>query len=139
MKNDLSVTESEWVVLEAIWDRHPITSREIVELLKKSHGWKLGTVNTFLHRLNKKGAVNVEKQGNANVYSPKVSREECVRQHGESFLKRVFRGAPTQALCHFLEESEFSEDDLDHIEKLIQQKRQNKPARKKGKTRGDCS
>jgi len=118
------VSPAEWEVLNVLWDHSPATVQEICERLPDSHDWHPKTVGTFLTRLVEKGVLDVRREGKVNFYTPCRSREECVRDESESFLKRVFRGASAPLLAHFVEEAELSPQEILELEQLLKQKKQ---------------
>src|SRR5215212_7898859 len=96
-----SISEAEWEVMGVVWGRHPIAAGDVVEELAGKKKWSPKTVKTLLNRLVKKGALGFEVEGKRYLYEPKVSREECVRREGKSFVKRVFAGKAGDMLCQF--------------------------------------
>jgi BlaI family penicillinase repressor len=116
------ISPAEWEVLNVVWDRASATAPEVYESLSSETGWHQKTVNTFLTRLAEKGILTIRREGKANVYTPKLSREQCVRRESESFLQRVFRGASGPLLAHFCEEADLSDDEIAQLRKLLQQR-----------------
>src|SRR5271163_2088952 len=94
------ISESEWEVLSTLWKKAPLTANQVFDRLANKD-WKLSTVRTFLARLEKKGVVESSENREAKTYSPRLSREECVREASQSFLDRVFEGATASLLVHF--------------------------------------
>jgi BlaI family penicillinase repressor len=72
---DISNTEFE--VLEALWQKHPATANDIIDRLNLFEGTKKGqsknwhdkTVKTLLNRLVKKEAISFEKQQRHYIYT----------------------------------------------------------------------
>jgi BlaI family penicillinase repressor len=116
------ISPAEWEVLNILWDRGSATAPEVYESLALQTGWHQKTVNTFLTRLASKGILSVRKEGKANRYVPKFSREQCVRRESESFLQRVFRGASAPLLAHFCEQAELSDEEIAQLQKILQQR-----------------
>ncbi len=71
--NPPSISNSEWQVMQVIWESHPLTANQIVELLEDRVEWHPRTVKTLLNRLVQKGALNFKRDGKRYLYSPKVS------------------------------------------------------------------
>jgi BlaI family penicillinase repressor len=115
------VSDAEWEVMKTLWDHGPLTSGQIVERLGDERAWKPRTIKTLLARLVKKGAVAGKTVEKRIVYQPKVRREALVRRESRSFLARVFDGAVTPALVHFLKEAELSSDQVQELKKLLEQ------------------
>ena len=123
------ISPAEWEVLNIVWDRAPITSPEVYQALADDREWHPKTVNTFLARLAEQGVLGVEREGKTNVYTPLLTREQCVQRESENFLQRVFRGALTPMMAHFVEHSDLSNNDIAELQKLLKQ-RAKKGARK---------
>ncbi len=97
------ISDAEWQVMEALWERSPATAAQVVEALAASTDWNPRTIKTMLNRLIKKRAIEFEAQGKSYLYRPAVSRDAAVRAQSRSFLKRVFGGDVAPMLAHFVE------------------------------------
>ena len=90
-------------VMVALWDcGRAATRREIAAKLPPECRWADTTLLNFLLRLEKKSFVRPEKQGNRNLYTPLVSREEYLAQQSRRFLEKLCGGslpAFAAALC----------------------------------------
>lgn len=117
------ISASEWEVMNVLWARQPLTAPEVMAALPPETKWAQKTVNTFLARLVEKGAVTATRQGKANLYSPALTREECVASEGESFLERVFRGAAGSLVLHFCEHAELSASEIRELEAVLKAKK----------------
>ncbi len=70
-----TLSRSEEQVMAALWDcGKPAVRRQIAEKLPKDCAWAESTLLNFLLRLEAKGFVRTEKQGNRNLYTPLVRR-----------------------------------------------------------------
>ena len=119
------ISESEWEVLSTLWKKAPLTANQVFDRLANKD-WKLSTVRTFLARLEKKGVVESFENPEAKTYSPRLSREECVREASQSFLDRVFEGATASLLVHFAKSKRLSDRDLADLEAILAEKRKKK-------------
>ncbi|QDU69798.1 BlaI/MecI/CopY family transcriptional regulator [Engelhardtia mirabilis] len=113
------ITEAEWRVMEALWDRSPRTAADLAADLCPASGWSERTVKTLVGRLVKKGAVSFEALGKRYLYAPRISRGECVMAEGKSFVERVFGGSTKPLLAHFAREGELSADDIRELRELL--------------------
>lgn len=117
------ISSAEWEVMNVVWERGSVTAVEVFAALPEENEWKQKTVNTFLARLVEKGVLRVTKDGNVNVYAPKLRRDQCVARESESFLQRVFQGAAGPLLVHFCENADLSEADIRELEKVLKRKK----------------
>jgi len=119
-----SISEAEWRVIQVIWSQHPITANEVVRRLARRHDWSPRTIKTMLNRLVRKGALTYEAEGKRYIYSPAVSRDECIRAESQSFLHRVFEGAAGPMLVHFVKNARLSDEDVATLRKILDGKRE---------------
>ena len=92
MGNVPKISEAEWEVMMVLWTRSPQTAAEVIEGLAGRKDWNPRTIKTLLNRLVKKSALGFSTEGKRYLYRPMVTRAQCVRAEGRSFLKRVFGG-----------------------------------------------
>jgi len=115
------ISQAEWEVMKTLWDHGPLTSGQIVQRLEGGQDWRPRTIKTLLARLVQKGAVAAKQVQKRTLYSPKVGRDALVRRESRSFLARVFDGAVTPALLHFLKEAELSGEQIDELKKILEE------------------
>ena len=51
---NVTITDSEWMVMRAIWTMGHATSRELIDAMNELEGWSASTTKTLLHRLIQK-------------------------------------------------------------------------------------
>ena len=122
MKKLPKISESEWLVMQVLWSKSPLTANDIVKQLTGKTRWKPRTIKTLINRLAKKKAVKFEKEGRRYRYYPAVSESKCVRTETRSFLRRVYRGATRPMLAAFLEDAELSPDEIEELKKILEKK-----------------
>ena len=76
MKIDLS--NSEWKLMNRLWQTAPMTITELTAALREETGWSKNTVITMLSRLEGKEAVRHEEGRRAKLYFPAVVREDAI-------------------------------------------------------------
>jgi BlaI family transcriptional regulator, penicillinase repressor len=116
------ISESEWVIMEALWESAPQTASEVTKVLRESTNWAENTVRTLLTRLVDKGALKTaENASGTRTYLPAVKRETCVRAESQSFLDRIFGGAAKPLLIHFAQNSKLTPEEVRELKKLLDQ------------------
>lgn len=120
MGTHISISESEWSVMETIWNEPPRTLQDVLGSLKHT-GWSTTTIQTYLARLVKKGALTTQRQGKGYLYYPAVSEDDCRLAESRNFLNRVYNGSLSQMVKGFVKSGSLSEDELSELKKLIAQ------------------
>ena len=119
MKNSFSISEAEYQVMKLIWDRAPVSTKEVTEILADESSWKPKTIQTLLSRLVKKGAIGYKKEGRVFVYTPLIKEEDYVEQESSSFLNKFYDGALNSMVVNFLEQDKLTENDIDELKKIL--------------------
>ncbi len=117
------IAESEWRVMQILWENGPQTANDVVEALSGKVKWKSRTIKTLISRLVKKGAVKVTEEGYRYRYSAAVDESACIRSETKSFVRRVYQGAMKPALAAFLEDADLSIEEINDLQKILHQKR----------------
>lgn len=122
MKRAIRITEAEWEVMDVAWERAPVAASTIAGVLDRKRRWTLATVRTLLRRLVNKGALERTVEGKRYLYTPRISREACVRRESDSFLDRIVGRAPAATLLHLVERAELSREDIQDLRKILREK-----------------
>ena len=106
--------------MRTIWGQHPATASEVIaRLIAIDSSWHPKTVRTLLARLVQKKALSYEANGRKYVYSPLVTEEQCVSSASATFLDKVFGGALTPMLAHFVAKRRLSAEELANLRRLL--------------------
>ena len=117
----MSISDSEAVVMEILWQRHPLGADEVVALLAERSDWAEATVKPLLNRLLNKGAIRAERDGRRYLYSPVLEREAWVARQSEGFVERLFGGRVAPLVAHFSERGKLSQADIDELRRLVEE------------------
>lgn len=121
-KNIPSISESEWEIMNVLWDKAPQTANGIILSLQESTDWKPKTIRTLLDRLVQKDVVGVNKDQRVYTFYPLYSQEECQRAETESFIKRIYGGTMKSMLVQFIHEDTLSDDDINELRTILNKK-----------------
>ncbi len=114
----ISISESEWTVMKIIWSEPPKTLQDILGSLKHT-GWSTTTIQTYLARLVKKGALATERQGKRYLYYPAVSEKDCQLAESRTFLNRIYDGSLSQMVKGFVKSGSLSQEEWEELKNLI--------------------
>lgn len=116
---DLSLTNSEWYVLDCLWERSPQTVMELVAALGERLGWAKSTTITTLRRMEAKGLVLCTVEGRTKHYAPAVQRDQAVRGETRSFLDKVYRGSVGLMVSALAEDRALSRAEIDELYEIL--------------------
>jgi predicted transcriptional regulator len=110
-RQQLRLGDLEGAVLEALWERGPLTTPAVYEAVGRPRELAYTTILTVLQRLTKKGLVTRKEDGKAHTYSPAWERDEYNRRRAHALAAEVVPlGAAGMAA--FLAEAERLDPDV---------------------------
>lgn len=129
-KENLELFESEWTILQKVWELEPCTAPTVQETLKGEKGWAYTTVKTMMDRMVKKGLLKTKKIRNLYLYSSAVTRSQARKSEIARTLQRAFDGTFTPMMQFLIENDQLSEEEYIDLEKLIRKRKRQKTGSK---------
>ena len=104
---------------DIIWNNEPLKPGELVKLAEEELNWKRTTTFTVLKRLCEKGIF----QNKDRIITSLIAREEFYALQSERFVNDTFEGSLPAFIAAFAKKQEFSDNDLDELQKMIDRAR----------------
>jgi len=124
MNNEsIILQQSEWYIMEKLWEESPRTIVQMYHALKVDPGWSKSTVNTMLGRMVDKGIIYYEEGSKARQYYPKVRREDAALAETESLLQRVYQGSVSMMMSTLVKKKSLSEQEIEELYEILQKAR----------------
>lgn len=134
MNDDIKVTELELRILQCIWQGHnSATVNEILENWPEIEAPGYTTILKTLQKMEAKNLVDHKRQGKQYAYFSLVNREQVTEGRLTTIIKRLFSGNKLSFAEYFLQENEFSQNELEELKALIAEKENSGQADKKDK------
>ena len=89
-------TESELELLGILWDRGPVTVRELFEAVNLGRPVVYTGVLKLLQIMTEKGLVERDERGRAHVYRAAVSQADTERRFLQELSEKFFAGSAAQ-------------------------------------------
>lgn len=118
-----SISEAEWEVMNALWEKAPQTANEVILSLQERTDWKPKTVRTLLDRLVQKKVVGVNQDQRVYTFFPLYTQDECQHAEAQSFLKRIYGGTLKSMLVQFIQEDSLTEEDIKELRSILNKKK----------------
>lgn len=116
----IALSDSEWKLMNQIWETPSMTIMELTAVLKAETGWSKNTVITMLSRLEGKGAVHYVVDGRAKRFLPSVDRENAALAETESFLDKVYGGSLGLMMNALVDSHSLSESDIAELSAILE-------------------
>jgi predicted transcriptional regulator len=125
MKVD-SLSKAEMEVMAVLWRIGRGSVADIRRDLGSEKIWAYTTVATYLSRMVEKGAVVARKDGRSYTYEPAEQRSDFRRSRVRNLARQLFDGRPSSMVSYFIETGSFTEQELDDLRQLIDDKARRK-------------
>ena len=102
---------------DIIWENHPLTTKQLVQLCEKELNWKRTTTYTVLKKLCDRGIFKTE---NSEV-TVLISKEEFYAIQSEKFVEETFQGSLPAFIAAFSKRKSLSSKEIQEIRKMIDQ------------------
>jgi BlaI family penicillinase repressor len=83
------LTPAEWVVMNALWEKSPMTLSETIAQIGDRATWNYKTFSAYMAILEKKGFLSALKRGRDKFYYPIVTKVECIERESRSVLDKI--------------------------------------------------
>jgi BlaI family penicillinase repressor len=119
--NQIKPTESEVEILRVLWDKGTATVREVHEVLSLHKDSGYTTTLKLMQIMFEKGLVTRDDSSKTHIYKPNVSKENTQQQFVGKMINSLFSGSSTQLVMQALGNNKTSKEELDEIQKLLNQ------------------
>ena len=115
-------TESELELLGILWERGPVTVRELFEAVNVGRPVVYTGVLKLLQIMAEKGLVERDERERAHVYRAAVSQADTERRFLRELSERFFSGSAAQLALRALQIEKANDEELEAIRQLIGKK-----------------
>ena len=113
-------TPAELEVLKILWDRGPLTVREVWEVMQSMKLRRAYTsVLSLLNVMAEKGLLKRRAEGRAFRFEPHVSREKTVGKMLSDLWQRAYSGSTSALVAHLLDQTRPSDAELHAIRETL--------------------
>lgn len=119
MKSPLN--PNEWIVMNALWQRSPLTLSEAIAAIGDKASWNYKTYQSYMGVLEKKGYVGSEKRGRDKFYYPIVSKQSCIEQESRSILEKMQADSVAMLVANMVQEGNLGTEEYRELMAMLEQ------------------
>jgi BlaI family penicillinase repressor len=122
MAKNFQLAELQLAIMQVLWQQGEATVAAVRQSLAPDRELAHTTVGTMLSKLEEKGHVRHRSDGRVNIYRPTIGQDQVSQSMVSDLAERLFSGDIKQMVCHLLDDSELTAEDLAELRKLIRQR-----------------
>lgn len=112
-------TESELEILQVLWNKGTATVRDVHEELLKTKDAGYTTTLKLMQIMFEKGLVKRNDSSKTHIYQAIASKEKTQKHMLGKMIDTLFGGSPTQLVMQALGNHKASKEELDAIQQMI--------------------
>ena len=128
---EINLTNSEWYVMECLWEQSPKSLMQLVQECGEHVGWAKSPTTTMVKRMGEKGLIRYEETGRTKQFYPTVKREDVVVRQTRDFLQRIYHGSVGMMMNALVQNDDLSEADIEELESILKQCKKSEPQKSK--------
>jgi predicted transcriptional regulator len=113
----MKLFDSELKVMEIIWEKEPVTAKEISLILGDSIGWNKNTTYTIIKKLIDKQIVSREEPN--FVCTSLVKKADIQKAETNSLIEKLYNGSKSKFFAAFLQHEKLTKEEIDELKSLI--------------------
>ena len=113
------ISEADLVVMEALWERAPLTANDVADRVATDRDWSVQTVKTLLSRLMAKDVIAADQDGRRFLYRPMVARDDYVASESGRLVNRLFGGRVSPLVAQLASQDQLSAQDIAELEAIL--------------------
>lgn len=120
------LTDADWILLKALWDKPPQMMRDIVRFVKETNTgieWSYKTYYTYLNNLCNKGfaAYKIRNAKSDRLYYALLTRKKAMKMESDSVLTRVSGDGVFKLIATMAESDRLTDEEQQKLMELVSQ------------------
>jgi predicted transcriptional regulator len=112
-------TEAELAVLNVLWDKGPVSVREVFDELAKSRSTVFNTTLRVMQRMADKGLIIRDESRKPQRFQPRLTKQQTQSRLVGRLMNRAFDGSARTLVLQALRLNDASAEEIARIEKLL--------------------
>ena len=109
------IFESEYRFACIVWDKEPVSMKELIKLCSEELEWKRTTTYTVVKRLCERGILKNEEGVVSSIYT----KEQIQYSESRKFLDKTFEGSLPGFMAAFLKGKKVSEKEIEELRRML--------------------
>ncbi len=122
MKKINALSDIEWQIIKAVWEKPESTVRDVWEKAFPGKEKAYTTIQTYMDRMVDKGMLQKRKIGPVNLYQTLVRKNSLIKKATDNLMEKVFNGSFGQMAAFLVDSYDLTPKDLEEIKRMIEKK-----------------
>ncbi|MDR1914880.1 MAG: BlaI/MecI/CopY family transcriptional regulator [Clostridiales bacterium] len=119
MNKSSILTDSEWQIMQLLWNDSPLTITKMEKLLKDKTSWSKHVIISFLKRMLTKETITVKDDGRVKRFYPILTKKDIYLTETKTFLTKLYEGKLGLMISSLVDNDELKEDEIDELISIL--------------------
>ena len=115
----MKLFDSEWKVMEVLWQENDRTAKEISLRLADSIGWNKNKTYTVIKKCIDKGAI--ERWEPNFICHAVITKQQAQKDEADTLVEKVFGGSAELLFASILSDRSLSKEELARLKALVEE------------------
>jgi len=120
MKKSSGPTDAELEILQILWNKGPVTVREVNEILSETKDVGYTTTLKIMQIMAEKSIVKRDTSQKTHIYSAAIEKSDTQSSMLQTFIANTFGGSTASLVLQALGDNKANNDELKEIKSLIE-------------------
>lgn len=114
----MKLFDSEWKVMEVLWQENDLTAKEISIRLAERVGWNKNTTYTVIKKCIDKGAI--ERREPNFICHAALTRRQAQKEEADTLVDKVFSGSAELLFASILSDRSLTREEIERLKALVE-------------------
>lgn len=114
----MKLFDSEWKVMEVLWQENDLTAKEISIRLAERVGWNKNTTYTVIKKCIDKGAI--ERREPNFICHAALTRRQAQKEEANTLVDKVFGGSAELLFASILSDRSLTREEIERLKALVE-------------------
>lgn len=114
------IFDSEYKLMELLWDNEPISAKELSLIAAEQIGWNKNTTYTVIKKLVEKEAI-LRNEPNF-ICTSLVKKDDILRSETKGLIEKFFDGSKKALFSALLEDETLTRNELDELKAMLEKR-----------------
>ena len=115
------LTKTEERIMQVLWRLQKAFVKDIIDELDDEPKPPYNTISSIVRLLEEKGYINYKAYGKTYEYFPAITKDQYTKTTFSKLFSGYFDNSPASLLSFMVKEEKLSEQDIEEIQKIIDQ------------------
>ncbi|MBE6542185.1 MAG: BlaI/MecI/CopY family transcriptional regulator [Ruminococcaceae bacterium] len=112
--------DSEIKVMELIWEKEPVSAKELSVIAEEKFTWNKNTTYTVIKKIEAKGYIKREDPG--FICTSLISKDDVQRSETQGLIDKLYGGSKKALFSALLADETLTQDEIDSLREMIEKR-----------------